>query len=76
MKDEQVLAIVDAITDIGRTLSHTLGDYETPIEGNVGNIMFSMDRIADHMESIESIDNRLALIEDAVVTVAQTIENK
>ena len=76
MKDEQVLAIVDAITDIGHTLTHTVGDYNAPNQGNIGNIMFSLDRIADKMESMESIDNRLALIEEAVTAVAQTIDNK
>ena len=63
MKDEQVLAIVDAITDIGRTLTHTVGDYKASNEGNIGSIMFSLDRIADKMESI---DNKLSLIDEAI----------
>ena len=72
MKDEQVLAIVDAITDIGRTLTHTVGDYKAPTEGNIGSIMFSLDRIADKKESI---NDKLSLIESAVVVVAQTIHD-
>ena len=74
MKDEQVLAIVDAIKDIGYTLSHTLGDSETGSnDGNVGNIMFSMDRMSDN---IAEINERLKVLDDSVVAVAQTIHDK
>lgn len=77
MNDEQVLAIVDAIKDIGYTLSHTLGDSETgKNDGNVGNIMFSMDRIADAMDGIQRIEDRLTQIEEAVSTVAHNIDCK
>ena len=69
MTNEQVLAIVDAIRDIERTLSHTLGDDKTGSnDGNVGNIMFSMDRIADKMENI---DNKLSLIEQAITATIE-----
>tara|TARA_R110000824_G_scaffold130275_1_gene292066 strand:- start:155 stop:379 length:225 start_codon:yes stop_codon:yes gene_type:complete len=74
MSDEQVLAIVDAIKDIGYTLSHTLGDSETGSnDGNVGNIMFSMDRMSDN---IAEINERLKVLDDSVVAVAQTIHDK
>jgi len=77
MNNEQVLAIVDAIKDIGYTLSHTLGDSETgKNDGNVGNIMFSMDRIADAMDGIQRIEDRLTQIEEAVSTVAHNIDCK
>tara|TARA_R110002167_G_scaffold334355_1_gene541462 strand:+ start:415 stop:648 length:234 start_codon:yes stop_codon:yes gene_type:complete len=77
MNNEQVLAIVDAIKDIGYTLSHTLGDSETGSnDGNVGNIMFSMDRIADAMDGIQRIEDRLTQIEEAVSTVAHNIDCK
>jgi len=76
MTNEQSLAIIDAIADIGHTLTHTVGDYNAPNQGNIGNIMFSLDRIADKMEGMKSIDNRLAMIEEAVTAVAQTIDNK
>ena len=73
MKDEQVLAIVDAIKDIGYTLSHTLGDSETgKNNGNVGNIMFSMDRMSDN---IAEINERLKVLDDSVIAVAQTIHD-
>ena len=74
MNDEQVLSIVDAITDIGHTLSHALGNSETGSnDGNVGNIMFSMDRMSDN---IAEIKERLKVLDDSVVTVAQTIHDK
>ena len=74
MNDEQVLAIVDAIKDIGYTLSHTLGDSETGSnDGNVGNIMFSMDRMSDN---IAEINERLKVLDDSVIAVAQTIHDK
>jgi|TARA_R110002051_G_scaffold156086_1_gene227968 hypothetical protein len=74
MNNEQVLAIVDAIKDIGYTLSHTLGDSETGSnDGNVGNIMFSMDRMSDN---IAEINERLKVLDDSVVAVAQTIHDK
>tara|TARA_R110002020_G_scaffold12776_2_gene46532 strand:+ start:879 stop:1112 length:234 start_codon:yes stop_codon:yes gene_type:complete len=77
MNNEQVLAIVDAIKDIGYTLRHTLGDSETgKNDGNVGNIMFSMDRIADAMDGIQRIEDRLTQIEEAVSTVAHNIDCK
>lgn len=77
MNNEQVLAIVDAIKDIGYTLRHTLGDSETgKNDGNVGNIMFSMDRIADAMDGIQRIEDRLTQIEEAVSTVALNIDCK
>ena len=63
MTNEQSLAIIDAIADIGHTLTHTVGDYNAPNQGNIGNIMFSLDRIADKMESI---DNKLSLIDEAI----------
>ena len=74
MKDEQVLAIVDAIRDIERTLSHTLGDDKTGSnDGNVGNIMFSMYRMSDN---VAEINERLKILDDSVVAVAQTIHDK
>ena len=74
MKDEQVLAIVDAIADIGHTLSHALGNSETGSnDGNVGNIMFSMDRMSDN---IAEIKERLKILDDSVVAVAQIIHDK
>ena len=74
MKDEQVLAIVDAINNIERTLRHALGDCEMVSDmNNVGNIMFSMDRMSDN---VAEINERLKILDDSVVAVAQTIHNK
>ena len=74
MTNEQSLAIIDAIADIGHTLSHALGNSETGSnDGNVGNIMFSMDRMSDN---IAEIKERLKVLDDSVVAVAQTIHDK
>ena len=74
MTNEQVLAVVDAIRDVERTLRHALGESETgKNNGNVGNIMFSMDRMSDN---IAEINERLKVLDDSVVAVAQNIHDK
>jgi hypothetical protein len=74
MKEEQILAIVDAIRSIERTLRHAIGDCETVSDmNNVGNIMFSLDRMSDN---IVEINERLKVLDDSVIAVAQEIRDK